>query len=323
MSQKHIAVLIPCFNEAQTVGKVVADFRRVLPEAAVYVYDNNSTDGTAELARQAGAVVRRETRQGKGNVIRTMFREIDADCYLLVDGDDTYPAESAEALCDLVLQDEAAMAIGDRLSATYFEENKRPLHGFGNRLVRACVGSLWGDAADKVLDVMTGYRAFSALFVKSFPVLSQGFEIETEMTVHALNHNLRIKSMPVPYRDRPQGSVSKLNTYADGFRVLAMILHLYRSYRPLRFFGGIGVLLAVLSLALFLPVLGTYLDTGLVPRFPTLIVSSVMMLAAMLSLVCGLILDASMLRSRREFELHMNTVAMMLAQKRKSVEIEN
>lgn len=318
MSQKHIAVLIPCFNEAQTVGKVVADFRRVLPEAAVYVYDNNSTDGTAELARQAGAVVRRETRQGKGNVIRTMFREIDADCYLLVDGDDTYPAESAEALCNLVLQDEADMAIGDRLSATYFEENKRPLHGFGNRLVRACVGSLWGDAADKVLDVMTGYRAFSALFVKSFPVLSQGFEIETEMTVHALNHNLRIKSMPVPYRDRPQGSVSKLNTYADGFRVLAMILHLYRSYRPLRFFGGIGVLLAVLSLALFLPVLGTYLDTGLVPRFPTLIVSSVMMLAAMLSLVCGLILDASMLRSRREFELHMNTVAMMLAQKDKA-----
>lgn len=316
MSQKHIAVLIPCFNEAQTVGKVVADFRRVLPEAAVYVYDNNSTDGTAELARQAGAVVRRETRQGKGNVIRTMFREIDADCYLLVDGDDTYPAESAEALCDLVLQDEADMAIGDRLSATYFEENKRPLHGFGNRLVRWCVGSLWGDAADKVLDVMTGYRAFSALFVKSFPVLSKGFEIETEMTVHALNHNLRIKSMPVPYRDRPEGSVSKLDTYADGFRVLAMILHLYRSYRPLRFFGGIGVLLAVLSLALFLPVLGTYLDTGLVPRFPTLIVSSVMMLAAMLSLVCGLILDASMLRSRREFELHMNTVAMMLAQKR-------
>ena len=316
LSKKHIAVLIPCFNEEQTIGKVVTDFRRALPEADIYVYDNNSTDGTAEIARQVGAIVRREPRQGKGNVIRTMFREIDADCYLLVDGDDTYPAESVEALCSLVLGDEADMAIGDRLSATYFEENKRPFHGFGNRLVRWCVVSLWGAAADKVLDVMTGYRAFSALFVKSFPIMSQGFEIETEMTVHALDHNLRIVSMPVPYRDRPEGSMSKLNTYTDGCRVLAMIVHLYRCYRPLRFFGVISVLLAVTSLALFLPVLGTYLETGLVPRFPTLIVSSMMMLAAMLSLACGLILDANRLRSRRDFELHMNMVAMMLGQRK-------
>ena len=229
-----IAILIPCYNEAQTIGKVVADFRAALPEATVYVYDNNSADDTAAIARSAGAVVRHESRQGKGNVIRAMFREINAECYLMVDGDDTYPAEDAHAMCDAVLQNGMDMVIGDRLSSTYFTENKRPFHNSGNVLVRQLVNRFF---RGNITDIMTGYRAFSYIFVKSFPVLSKGFEIETEMTIHALDKNFRLCSLPVGYRDRPQGSESKLNTFSDGFKVLMTILRLYKDYKPLPFFG--------------------------------------------------------------------------------------
>ena len=229
---KTIAVLIPCYNESQTITKVVSAFRTALPEATVYVYDNNSTDGTDELARAAGAVVRYERRQGKGNVIRSMFRQIEADCYLMVDGDDTYPAEHARQMCDLVLEQQADMVIGDRLSATYFTENSRAFHNMGNRLVRKLINSLFGS---HIHDIMTGYRAFSRLFVKSFPVLSKGFEIETEMTIHAVDKNFLIREIPVEYRDRPEGSVSKLNTYADGMKVLGTIFKLYKDYKPMAF----------------------------------------------------------------------------------------
>ena len=304
--QDRIAVLIPCWNESKTIGKVVRDFKRELPEAKIYVYDNNSTDGTAEIAAKSGAIVRYEYRQGKGNVIRTMFREIMADCYLMVDGDDTYPVENAREMCDLVLQKKADMVIGDRLSTTYFSENKRRFHNFGNQLVRSFIQMLWGNDSCRILDVMTGYRAFSPIFVKSFPILSQGFEIETEMTIHALEHNLFMLSIPVKYRDRPQGSVSKLDTYKDGFKVIKTMLNLFRSYCPMKFFGFIAVVFSVLSLALFLPILETYLYTGLVPRFPTLIVSSMMMLSALLSMACGWILDTNIIQERKAFELQMN-----------------
>lgn len=315
---KKIAVLLPCYNESLTVEKVVRDFRQYLPEAKIYVYDNNSSDNTAELARKAGAIVRREYRQGKGNVIRTMFREIDADCYIISDGDDTYPAESAREMCDFVLQGKADMVIGDRLSATYFSENKRPFHGFGNSLVRSCINTFWkrGKNSEKILDVMTGYRAFSPVFVKSFPVLSQGFEIETEMTIHALDKNLLIQSLPVNYRDRPAGSFSKLNTYVDGMKVLLTIFNLYRIYRPLRFFGTLALLLMILAIGLFLPVFADYLATGLVPRFPTLIVSTILGLSSLLSAVCGLILDAIADNARKVFEIQMNMIEMSLRKER-------
>ena len=306
-----IAVLIPCFNESLTIEKVVKDYKKALPEADVYVYDNNSTDHTDEIAKSAGAIVRYEYRQGKGNVIRSMFRDIEADCYLMIDGDDTYPAESAKEMCDLVLQGKADMVIGDRLSSTYFEENKRPFHNFGNEIVRRSINVLW-HPKKQILDVMTGYRAFSPMFVKSFPILSKGFEIETEMTIHALDKNLLIQSMPVQYRDRPAGSESKLNTYTDGMKVLLTIFNLYRDYQPLKFFGMIALLLAVVSLILFVPVFMEFLKTGLVPRFPTLIVSTVMMLTAFLSLVCGLILDTNAKNSRKNFEVQMNIIRMML-----------
>ena len=315
-SRSRIAVLIPCFNEAQTIGKVVSDCRKVLPEADIYVYDNNSTDGTAELAREAGAIVRYEHRQGKGNVIRSMFREIDADCYLMVDGDDTYPAEYAERMCDMVLSQQADMVIGDRLSATYFVENKRRFHGAGNLLVRKSINVLWGGMAEPILDVMTGYRAFSPLFVKSFPVLSQGFEIETEMTIHALDKNFLVKSLPVDYRDRPSGSESKLNTYTDGIKVILTIFNLYRDYRPLSFFGNLSILLGFVSILLFLPILLEYVNTGLVPRIPTLIVSAFMMLAALLSFMCGLLLDTTAKISRKRFELLLNALSEQLRAKR-------
>jgi glycosyltransferase involved in cell wall biosynthesis len=308
----NIAVLIPCYNEALTIAKVITDFRRALPSAAIYVYDNNSVDATAKLAQEAGAIVRKESLQGKGNVIRSMFRDIRADCYLLVDGDDTYPVESAAELCRLVLMEGADMAVGDRLSTTYFHENKRLFHGFGNRLVRKIIDQLWGDATFRILDVMTGYRALSPLFVKSFPILSQGFEIETEMTIHALNHNLRIMSTPVSYRDRPSGSHSKLSTFSDGARVLLTIAGLYRAFRPLRLFGGVALAMALSSLGLFLPIFDTYLATGLVPRIPTLLVSSCLMLGAMLSLAVGMVLDAGVIESRRQYEMHLQTVAMLL-----------
>ena len=309
--QNKIAVLIPCYNEAKTIGKVVADYKKALPEADIYVYDNNSTDGTAEIAHRGGAIVHREYRQGKGNVIRTMFRDIEADCYLMIDGDDTYPAENASEMCQLVLEGKADMVIGDRLSSTYFEENKRPFHNFGNDLVRKSINTLW-HPKEPIQDVMTGYRAFSPMFVKTFPILSQGFEIETEMTIHALDKNLLLRSLPVQYRDRPAGSVSKLNTYTDGIKVLLTIFNLYRDYKPMHFFGVVAAILALLSIVLFVPVLGEYIHTGLVPRFPTFIGSVFLMTMALLSLVCGLILDTNATNSRKNFELQMNIIRMML-----------
>lgn len=297
-----IAVLIPCYNEAVTIEKVVSDYRRLLPEATVYVYDNNSDDGTAGLAAAAGAVVRYEYRQGKGNVIRRMFREIDAHCYILVDGDDTYPAEYAREMADLVLTHQADMVVGDRLSATYFTENKRPFHNFGNRLVRWSINALFGSS---IRDIMTGYRAFSYQFVKSFPVLSKGFEIETEMSIHAIDKNMQLETVVIQYRDRPEGSESKLSTYSDGFKVLRTIARLYRSYRPLAFFGALALLLALIAALLFLPVLAEYARTGLVPRFPTLIVSGFVAVAAIQSLFSGLILQTMLHKNRQDFEMQL------------------
>lgn len=302
-----IAVLIPCYNEAQTIGKVVQDFRAALPEAAVYVYDNNSTDDTAAIAQKAGAIVRHECRQGKGNVIRAMFREINAQCYVMVDGDDTYPAEDARAMCRAVLEQGMDMVVGDRLSSTYFTENKRPFHNSGNVLVRKLVNQFF---KGNITDIMTGYRAFSYIFVKSFPVLSKGFEIETEMTIHALDKNFRLCSVPVGYRDRPKGSESKLNTFQDGFKVLATIGKLYKDYRPLPFFGLIAALLSLLGLGLFVSVFAEFTLTGLVPRFPTLIVSGFIMMGALLSLMCGLILDTSGKNARKNFELQLNLLEL-------------
>lgn len=307
-----IAVLIPCYNEAATVAKVVADLRAALPEAAVYVYDNNSTDGTGEIARSAGATVRSERRQGKGNVIRTMFREIDAECYLMLDGDDTYPAESAPEMCRLVLEEKYDMVIGDRLSSTYFTENKRPFHNAGNRLVRWLVNRIFHGS---VKDIMTGYRAFSFEFVKSYPVLSCGFEIETEMTVQALDKNFNLTSIPVDYRDRPEGSSSKLDTIPDGLRVLRTIALLFRDYRPMKFFGILAALFFLVSLILVIPVLHEYSLTGLVPRFPTLIVSGFLCVFAMQNLACGMILDTEKKRQKESFELHRNLVRMMSPEK--------
>lgn len=295
-----IAVLIPCYNESQTIGKVVCDFHAALPEATVYVYDNNSTDGTAAAAAAAGATVRHEPMQGKGNVIRRMFREVEADVYLLVDGDDTYPATQARQLVQPVLEEEVDMVVGDRLSATYFSENKRPLHNSGNRLVRALIRHLWHT---DIHDIMTGYRAFSRRFVKHFPVMSEGFEIETEMTVHALDKRFLVREVPVEYRDRPEGSVSKLNTVSDGLSVLRTVAMLYKEYRPMRFFGWLSVLLAVAGVALLVPVLVEYFQTGLVPRFPTLIVAVFLLLAALLSLFTGLCLDVMVTKDRKNYEL--------------------
>lgn len=308
---KKVAVLIPCYNESLTIQKVVQDYEAVLPYADIYVYDNNSTDNTAEIASKAGAIVRHEYRQGKGNVIRTMFRDIDADCYLMIDGDDTYPAENAREMCQLVLDDKADMVIGDRLSSTYFTENKRLFHNFGNDIVRKAINKLW-HPKESILDVMTGYRAFSPLFVKTFPILSQGFEIETEMTIHALDKNFMLKSIPVQYRDRPEGSESKLNTYSDGLKVLLTIFNLYRDYKPMHFFGWVAGILFILSLLLFVPVFIDYVDTGLVPRFPTFIASAVLMVMTLLSLSSGLILDTNAKNSRKNFEIQMNIIRMML-----------
>lgn len=300
-----IAVLIPCYNESATVAKVVADYHAALPEATIYVYDNNSTDGTDELARAAGAVVRYERRQGKGNVIRTMFRDIEAQCYLMIDGDDTYPAEDARAMVDKVLAEGYDMVVGDRLSSTYFTENKRPFHNSGNVLVRKLVN--WFFRGD-VTDIMTGYRAFSHLFVKSFPVLSKGFEIETEMTIHALDKNLAITSVPVGYRDRPVGSESKLNTFSDGFKVLRTIARLFKDYKPLPFFGIVAGVLMVAALAFLCPVLVEFHQAGLVPRLPTFVAACFLALFSLLSLTCGLILDTEAKKSRQNFELQMTII---------------
>ena len=294
-----IAVLIPCYNEEKTIAKVVKDARAALPEAVIYVYDNNSTDRTVELAREAGAVIRHEYMQGKGNVIRRMFREVEARCYIMVDGDDTYPMEFAPEMVDKVLHHNADMVVGDRLSSTYFSENKRPFHNMGNSLVRASINRLF---QCDIKDIMTGFRAFSYGFVKTFPILSKGFEIETEMTIHAVYNQLQIDNVIVDYRDRPEGSVSKLNTYADGFRVLGTIFRLYRDYKPFGFFSLFALLLAVVSVLFFIQVLAEYFATGLVLKFPTLIVCGFVMLAAIQSFFAGLMLSNSAQKNRRDFE---------------------
>ena len=302
MKKDRIAVLIPCYNEDKTIGKVVRDFRRQLPEGTVYVYDNNSTDQTARIASEAGAVVRKEYMQGKGNVIRRMFREVEAECYLIVDGDDTYPAEYAAEMAGLVLEGKADMVVGDRLSATYFTENKRPFHNFGNTLVRWSINLLF---QNRIKDIMTGYRAFSYEFVKTFPVLSKGFEIETEMTIHAVDKNMQVRNVVIEYRDRPEGSESKLNTYSDGIKVLRTILRLFRTYHPFRFFGGISLILSIAALLLFIPIGVEFMRTGLVPRFPTLIVSGFLMIAAIQSLFSGLQLQTLVHKDRRDFEMRL------------------
>ena len=301
----RIAVLLPCYNEGRTIEKVVKDFRQVLPEAVIYVYDNNSTDETARLAREAGAVVRSEHQQGKGNVIRRMFREIDAQCYIMADGDDTYPAEAAPAMAEKVLSHGADMVVGDRLSSTYFQENKRPFHNFGNALTRKTINFLF---KTQIQDIMTGYRAFSYQFVKSFPVRSKGFEIETEMTIHAADKNMQIENEVITYRDRPEGSVSKLNTFRDGFRVLRTIFRLYRTYRPMQYFEMLSLVLAVLGIGFVIPVLGEYMRTGLVARFPTLIVCCFVILAAVISLFSGLILQTITWKNRQDFEMRLQQV---------------
>lgn len=299
----RIAVLIPCWNEEGTIGKVVEDFKRVLPEAEIYVYDNNSSDNTAQIAAEKGAIVRREYRQGKGNVMRSMFREIEADCYLMVDGDDTYAAEDARAMAALVLEKGVDMVIGDRLSSTYFDQNRRPFHNGGNRLVRFLINTLFHS---QIKDIMTGYRAFSRLFVKSFPVLSGGFEIETEMTIHALDKNFLLEEIPVGYRDRPAGSESKLDTIPDGIRVLRTIATLFREYRPFQFFTAVALALIGISLAFFLPVLWEYFRTGEVLRFPTVIVSGVVATVGVLLWICGVILDVVIRKHRQLYELYLN-----------------
>ena len=300
-----VAVLIPCYNESVTIEKVVRDYKRVLPEASIYVYDNNSSDGTDGIAKQAGAIVRYEYRQGKGNVIRSMFRDIEAECYLMIDGDDTYPAESAPAMIDLVLQKGVDMVIGDRLSSTYFTENKRRFHNSGNRMVRGLINRLF---RSDIKDIMTGYRAFSRLFVKSFPVLSKGFEIETEMTIHALDKNFLIEEIPVSYRDRPEGSQSKLNTVSDGVKVLKTIATLFRDYKPLLFFSTIAMVCMIGAMVLFVPVLLEYFASGLFLRFPSLIVSGVFALIAILLWICGVILHVIAKKHRQLYELFLNQI---------------
>lgn len=298
-----IAVLIPCYNEEKTIGKVVRDFKEVLPESTIYVYDNNSSDKTSEIAKAEGAVVRYEYQQGKGNVIRRMFREIDAECYIMTDGDDTYPAEFAREMCDKVLERNVDMVVGDRLSSTYFEENKRPFHNFGNSLVRASINTIF---KSDIKDIMTGYRAFSYNFVKTFPVLSKGFEIETEMTIHTVDKNMFCENVIIDYRDRPEGSESKLNTYSDGFKVLKTIVRLFKNYKPFAFFSLLALLLFVISAAFFIPVLVNFFQTGTVEKIPTVIVCGITMLAAIISFFSGLVLDTIKQKNRQDFELSLH-----------------
>ena len=298
-----IAVLIPCYNEAKTIKKVVEDYKKALPEATIYVYDNNSTDKTDVIAKKAGATVCYEYRQGKGNVIRSMFLDIEADCYLMVDGDDTYPSENAREMCNLVLEGKADMVIGDRLSSTYFKENKRAFHNSGNRIVRWLINQLFDN---KIKDIMTGYRAFSYDFVKGFPVLSKGFEIETEMTIFAVDKNYKIKEIPVNYRDRPLGSVSKLNTYKDGMKVLKTIVSLFKDYKPFLFFSYLALLFVIIATILVVPVLIDYFTTGLVLRFPTLIVSGFIYLFASLLFITGIILNVIVKKNRQNYELYLH-----------------
>ena len=300
-----IAVLIPCYNEAKTIEKVVKDAKEALPEAVVYVYDNNSTDETAKIAEKAGAVVRHEYQQGKGNVIRTMFREIDALCYLMIDGDDTYPLDCAREMVNAVLERNADMVIGDRLSSTYFQENKRPFHNLGNSMVRAGINRLFGC---KIKDIMTGYRAFGYGFVKTFPVLSKGFEIETEMTIHAVSNNMAIENVVVEYRDRPEGSESKLNTYSNGMKVIFTMIKLYKNYKPLGFFTILAIVLTLLAVGFIIPVIIDFIQTGMVERFPTLIVCCFVQLAAIQSFFAGMILSDMTIKNRRDFEFRRNLI---------------
>ena len=297
-----IAVLIPCYNEEKTIEKVVKDFKRELPEAKIYVYDNNSKDNTAQIAKDAGAIVRRETKQGKGNVIRTMFREIDAESYIMVDGDDTYPAESAREMINCVLEEGVDMVIGDRLSSTYFTENKRRFHNFGNVLTRVLINTIY---KSDIRDVMTGYRAFSYKFVKTFPVMSKGFELENEMTIHSLDKNMKIKNVIIEYRDRPEGSESKLNTISDGAKVIKTIFTLYKNYKPLAFFSIIALVFLVLGFGFFIPVFAQYLRTGLVGRIPTLVVSVLFFMCSLQSFFSGLILDNIINNSKQNFEMRL------------------
>ncbi len=313
----RIAVLIPCYNEEKTVAKVVRDFKEVLPEAVVYVYDNNSSDHTVERALAAGAVVRHEYQQGKGNVIRRMFREIDAKVYIMTDGDDTYPAEFAKQMVERVLEHQADMVVGDRLSSTYFTENKRPFHNFGNSLVRGTINRLFHT---EIKDILTGYRAFSYQFVKTFPVLSKGFEIETEMSIHAADKNMQVDNVVIEYRDRPEGSESKLNTYSDGVKVLLSISKMYRNYKPMNFFGMVALCLAVISAGFFIPVLLEYITTGLVPKFPTLIVCGFALMASLQSVFAGLVLASVAQRNRQEFEMNLIQVNMHYKELLKDVE---
>ena len=304
---EKIAVLIHCYNEEKTIKKVVRDWKKELPEATIYVYNNNSTDRTAEIAKEAGAVVRDEYQQGKGNVIRRMFREIDAQCYVMIDGDDTYPAEFGREMVDKVLERKVDMVVGDRLSSTYFEENKRPFHNFGNSLVRGTINRLF---RSNIRDIMTGYRAFSYQFVKTFPVLSKGFEIETEMSIHAVDKNMLVENVIIDYRDRPDGSESKLNTYSDGAKVLKTIMGLYKNYKPMQFFGLLAAILMIIALAMFMPVFVVYLKTGLVPNFPTLIVSGFIAMAALQSFFAGLVLSTIVQKDRQLFEYKLQMVQM-------------
>ena len=298
-----IAVLIPCYNEAVTIKKVINDFQQVLPEATIYVYDNNSSDDTAKIAEAEGAVVRHEYQQGKGNVIRRMFRDIDAQCYIMTDGDDTYPAEFAREMCDKVLERNVDMVVGDRLSSTYFEENKRPFHNFGNSIVRASINTIF---KSDIKDIMTGYRAFSYNFVKTFPVLSKGFEIETEMTIHTVDKNMLCENVIIEYRDRPEGSESKLSTYSDGFKVLMTIVRLFKNYKPFAFFSLIALVLFALSVGFFIPVLISFFQTGMVDKIPTVIVCGITMLAAIISFFSGLVLDTIKQKNRQDFEMELH-----------------
>ncbi len=308
MKKSSIAVLIPCYNESKTIEKVVKDYKKALPEADIYVYDNNSTDGTDKIASSAGAIVKYEYRQGKGNVIRSMFREIDADCYLMIDGDDTYPAESAREMCNLVLEGKADMVIGDRLSSTYFKENKRMFHNFGNVLVRKLINFIF---KNKVKDIMTGYRAFSYDFVKGFPVLSKGFEIETEMTIHAVDKNYKLVEVPVQYRDRPDGSVSKLNTISDGFKVLKTIGALFKEYRPALFFNIFALLFLIVGVIIGIPPFIDYFKVGLVLKFPSLIFACFLVTIGILLWVTGMILQVIAKKSKQNYELYLNEIKMI------------
>ena len=312
-----IAVLIPCYNEEKTIKKVVEDFKKELPEAKVYVYDNNSKDKTAEIAKKAGAIVRYETKQGKGNVIRTMFREIDAESYIMVDGDDTYPAENAREMIDYVLNEKVDMVVGDRLSSTYFTENKRRFHGFGNKLTRFLINRIY---KSNIRDVMTGYRAFSYEFVKTFPVMSKGFELENELTIHSLDKNLNVKNIIIEYRDRPEGSESKLNTISDGAKVLKTIFNLYKNYKPLAFFSIVAMILFIVGIAFFIPVFTNYLETGLVGRFPTLIVSILFLICSVQAFFSGLILDNIINTSKQNFEMRLIDCEDKLKNKKEDIQ---